>query len=102
MGLFQRLSARQKPATPPAPPVEHASSWKRAVAELEDRMDYLEQALNKLRGQVTGAQRRKASDPESSEVDRKPEIASQVSSAPSDRWIALQEAKARKRGLLQG
>lgn len=105
MGIFARLSTPRVSAVPPAPPVETPSAWKRPVAELEERMDYLEQSIHKLRGIVTGAQRRRGADPEgaqSSEVDRKPDIAPQQGSPPADRWIALKEAKERKRGLLQG
>lgn len=95
--MFKWLRTRQSPAAPSVAPVERPSAWKVPVAELGERMDYLEAAHNKLRGQVTGAKRLKGADPvevESSEVDRKPAIAQE---SEPDRWQQLSVARAARR-----
>lgn len=101
MGWFESFTGPRKVEKTPAPPVETPSAWKRPVAELAERVDYLEEALNRLRGRVTGNQKRGAPQDgaESSEVDRKPAI---VPEPDLDRWQLLSNAKRAKRGVLQG
>lgn len=102
MGFLESFRRPRKPEKPVELPVDTPSSWKLPVAELTERVDFLEQALNRLRGRVTGGQKRTAADPveaESSEVDRNPTIAPE---GGLDRWQQLKQVRGRHRGVLQG
>lgn len=101
MGLFDRFRTPRTSAVAPATPVESPSAWKKPIAEMEERLDYLEDALGRLRGRVTG-KLKKGADPvevESSEVDHKPAI---VQESELDRWQQLSNARRAKRGVLPG
>jgi len=59
----------------PAPtPAQSRSSLQLRVSELEERVDFLEGALKKLRGRVTGAERQKkdVEDPPGQEISPEP------------------------------
>jgi len=78
--------------TPSAPPV----NLRRQVSELEERIDYLEEALNRLRGKVTGADRKKPEPaPDAVETTNGAQL-------PLDRWQLGAHAKGAKRGVLPG
>jgi len=96
---------RPPPAPPSSPPVPSSGSsgpTLKQYGELLERVDYLQQALNRLRGRVTGADAHKGKEEPSLEDAPGPTIDEQPMVAMPDRWQQLSESKRRKRGVLQG
>jgi hypothetical protein len=92
------------PSPSSAPPSRPPGKSLTRIARLEERVDFLEGALNRLRGQVTGGQRsnpKPQEEPQSAQDAPGPTIdASPIAEPQPDRWMGLAAHRRAKNGVL--
>lgn len=100
---LRRWLQLDKPPAPPVTPSETPAITKKAFGELVERVDYLEEALNRLRGRVTGGlahqpKPQEATEPAESRQDAPGTTITPESGIPPDRWMIGAQIKARRQG----
>lgn len=93
----------QDPPKPAAPPSRTPGKALTRIARLEERVDFLDGALNRLRGQVTGGLR---ANPKPQEEESRQDAPGDAIATPAmvatgeDRWMALASHRRAKNGVL--